>query len=334
MCEEMNFVWKKQGNRIALVFIVLILFFAINPNHAQAANQTNNTSVHHPNHAHVHHSNHAHVHHLHHTHVHHTNHVSVDTKTLWLVNSDFLLEPSYRPEELSQLNGYLIHPKAGEAFTKMHEDMIAAGIKNLRMQSAYRSYGYQQALFAAKSHTFTKNFQSVAMPGASEHQLGLAVDVSVNGRLDTHFAGTEAGIWLQNNCDQYGFIIRYPKDKSDTTGIVYEPWHLRYTGIPHSKYMTEHNICLEEYIRHVKEARVLLYWPDDKHYYKICFHETMPAFPATKNTVYTSRNPEYKTEKLESVAQNSEYSNQSSAYSSLGPGGEGFISWELKEFLR
>jgi hypothetical protein len=89
-----------------------------------------------------------------------------------------------------------------------------------------------------------------ATPGYSEHQTGLAIDVSaksVNNRLDESFGDSVEGIWLATHAQEYGFIIRYPKDKSDITGYSYEPWHIRYVGKPLAKYIYENNLCLEEY---------------------------------------------------------------------------------------
>ena len=238
-----------------------------------------------------------------------------DSKLLWLVNPSHFLDPAYQPSRLDYVCGYPIHPEAGCAFLEMQKAMKAEGIKNIRLQSAYRPYKYQRALFnekagALRSMGYKESEArilaacSVAPPGASEHQLGLAVDVSVNGRLDAHFGSTEAGVWLQNNSDRYGFIVRYPKEKIEVTRIIYEPWHLRYVGLPHARYIREHNMCLEEYIRHVKEAGILVCWVDEGMYYKISFCDDEPETEG------------------------------SMLYSSIGPGGDGFILWELREFLR
>lgn len=198
----------------------------------------------------------------------------------------------------------------------MRADMQAAGIKGLRMQSAYRPYGYQRALFEHKVMYWRElgheeraaralAARSVAMAGASEHQTGLAVDVSLNGMLSVHFGSTEAGIWLQNNCSTYGYIIRYPLEKTAITGIMYEPWHLRYLGLPHSQFIHDRKICLEEYVEYVKDSGILLHWVDEKVYYKVSYV------------------PQLKEDLL--------------AYdiSSIRPGGAGgYIITELKSFIR
>ena len=94
---------------------------------------------------------------------------------------------------------------------------------------------------------------TIAVPGASEHQVGLALDIvcSTYYRLDEAFGDTEAGKWLAENSYQYGFILRYPKDKEEITGIEYEPWHFRYVGKEAAKEMTEQKLTLEEYVEQV-----------------------------------------------------------------------------------
>jgi len=212
---------------------------------------------------------------------------AADSKLLWLVNPSHPLDFRYGPQQMTHVNGYPIRPEAGEAFLKMYTDMRAAGIHGLRLQSAYRPFQYQKALYdlkvkelAKKGHdqqtALTMASQSVAVPGTSEHQTGLAIDVSINGQLCEGFGNTEAGVWLKNNSDRYGFIVRYPKEKTDITQIVYEPWHLRYVGIPHSLYMRENNMCFEEYIDYIKEVKAFLYWVDEEHYYKVTYSTIPP----------------------------------------------------------
>lgn len=85
----------------------------------------------------------------------------------------------------------------------------------------------------------------VAVPGTSEHQLGIAVDINADSAYST---GAQVYTWLENHAYEYGFVQRYPSDKTDITGINYEPWHYRYVGKDVAKEMQEKNICLEEYI--------------------------------------------------------------------------------------
>ena len=95
-----------------------------------------------------------------------------------------------------------------------------------------------------------------------QNQSTLVFDVIVTtypsrfNSLIQEFGETEAGIWLAENCYKFGFILRYPEDKTDITGISFEPWHFRYVGVPHSVYMHENNLCLEEYISYLKNFSV------------------------------------------------------------------------------
>lgn len=243
-----------------------------------------------------------------------------DSRILWLLNPNNALEATYRPEKLVLFKGYAINPEAKEAYIKMLEDMKASGIDGLRLQSAYRPYRHQQAIFNEKVKSLINMghseaganimaARSVALPGTSEHQLGLAVDVSIDGQLSVDFAETEAGVWLKNNSAQYGYIVRYPKEKTAITRIMYEPWHLRYVGIPHAEFMRENNLCFEEYIDLVKDAGIILFWLDEYNYYKVSY---------SKNTNMKA-------------SENAESFN----ISSIGPSAsDGYIVTELKSFMR
>jgi D-alanyl-D-alanine carboxypeptidase len=97
---------------------------------------------------------------------------------------------------------------------------------------------------------------NVALPGKSEHALGLALDLISNqySELDEKQQTTAEAKWLAENCYKYGFILRYPPEKTNITGIVYEPWHYRYVGEEHAAKITERGITLEEYIQEYYEA--------------------------------------------------------------------------------
>lgn len=98
--------------------------------------------------------------------------------------------------------------------------------------------------------------KSVAIPGTSEHELGLAVDIADinNQNLISGMESQPVQQWLMENCWKYGFILRYPPDKSDITGIVYEPWHYRYVGYGAAKYIYENNLTLEEYLEAIGDG--------------------------------------------------------------------------------
>ena len=92
--------------------------------------------------------------------------------------------------------------------------------------------------------------KSVAVPGTSEHATGLALDITSAdyAQLDDAQANTAEAKWFAENCWKYGFILRYPPEKSDVTGIIYEPWHYRYVGKDAAKEITESGMTLEEYL--------------------------------------------------------------------------------------
>ena len=132
---------------------------------------------------------------------------------------------------------------------------------NLAVCSPYRDLSRQEWLFERKIKSYMKNGMSymeayslasqiVMVPGGSEHQLGLAIDINCDTytSLDEGFADTEAGKWLAAHCFEYGFILRYPLGKEYITGVEYEPWHFRYVGKEAATVITEQGICLEEFI--------------------------------------------------------------------------------------
>jgi len=108
----------------------------------------------------------------------------------------------------------------------------------------YISYGYSQE--EAKQEAG----KIVAVPGTSEHHTGFALDIVDESyqNLDENQENTEVQKWLMNNSWKYGFILRYPTDKSEITGIIYEPWHYRYVGKEAAKEIYDSKICLEEYL--------------------------------------------------------------------------------------
>ena len=91
--------------------------------------------------------------------------------------------------------------------------------------------------------------QAVTVPGASEHQIGLAIDIVSDTyvTLDEGFADTDAGKWLEKHCAEYGFVLRYPKGKEHITSIEFEPWHFRYVGKDAAAIIMEEELCLEEF---------------------------------------------------------------------------------------
>ena len=146
---------------------------------------------------------------------------------------------------------------------RRNETVDQAYMENLyiNVTSSYRTYNYQVSLFQNKierleddGYTHTAAVKEagtvVAVPGTSEHQLGLSVDFVTNRykNLDEGIRSTKEYKWVEQHAWEYGYVIRYPSGKSDITGIISEPWHLRYVGIPAAKLMWEQGLCLEEFL--------------------------------------------------------------------------------------
>ncbi len=178
-----------------------------------------------------------------------------------LVNKEYSLPEDYIPKDLTEPDilfpfeypddKKLLQKEAADAIEALFE---AAAKENLHLYgiSGYRSYARQKAIYetnlANRGEEYTNRYS--AMPGHSEHQTGLAMDVStpsIDFHLDEGFAATPEGKWLADNAYRYGFIIRYPKDKTHITGYSYEPWHIRYVGIPLAEKLHNENLTLEEY---------------------------------------------------------------------------------------
>jgi len=149
--------------------------------------------------------------------------------------------------------GRYMRAEAVSAFNSLVEQAALDGIE-LKMTTAYRSYGFQKILYdnyvAQYGEEEAGKFS--AKPGESEHQTGLAVDVSspsVNYQLTRDFGDTEEGRWLATHAHEFGFILRYPEGKENITGYMYEPWHLRYVGKFVAKEIDLEETTLEEYLQ-------------------------------------------------------------------------------------
>ncbi|MDD7403822.1 MAG: D-alanyl-D-alanine carboxypeptidase family protein [Butyribacter sp.] len=178
-----------------------------------------------------------------------------------LVNREYPISKDYIPADLVVPNVpfsfYGIYEKSyvrQRAATAL-EDLFGAAKESgytLKLVSAYRSYDRQKQIYNnnVSKRGVKKTDKVSAMPGTSEHQTGLAIDVScsaVGCTIEESFGNTDEGKWLKKNCYKYGFIIRYPKNKTDITGYSYEPWHIRYVGKNLAKHLVKNKITLEEY---------------------------------------------------------------------------------------
>lgn len=153
------------------------------------------------------------------------------------------------------INGYVLlnnEIKLSEDVALEFSKMVAAaeqdGVRNFSINSGFRDFDEQQSLYLEMGSDY-------ALPaGHSEHNLGLSLDV---GSTQMKMANAPEGKWIEENAWKYGFILRYPKDKTAVTGIEYEPWHIRYVGLPHSAIMKEKNLALEEYMDYLKKEKAI-----------------------------------------------------------------------------
>ena len=178
---------------------------------------------------------------------------------LMIVNKEYGLSEEYKPNDLTKVEHcdfsvgsdecHQLKKEPAEAI----EEMFAAAREDgyeIIMRTGYRSYGYQAALYESYKEKDGEEAADKysARPGSSEHQSGLCCDVGIEGKDLNAFEGTGEAKWIADNSWKYGFVVRYPQDKEDITGYMYEAWHIRYVGKEAAKYMHEKNLTLEEYL--------------------------------------------------------------------------------------
>ncbi|KPB06197.1 M15 family metallopeptidase [Bacillus sp. CHD6a] len=185
-----------------------------------------------------------------------------------MVNKFWSLPEGYRPPDLMKPNVPFsfgdensdrskLRAEAAESLEVMFNVAKGEGIE-LYARSGFRSYETQAAIFKNEVATFgyEQAVLYVALPGTSEHQTGLAMDItakSVGLELVEALEGTTEGKWLAENAHHYGFILRYPKGKTNITGYAFEPWHFRYVGVDIAGEIYAKGITLEEYLGDVRE---------------------------------------------------------------------------------
>ncbi len=186
-------------------------------------------------------------------------------------------------------NTETLTPTAIEAFNQLTADFAKeTGHRDLIIVDSIRTKEDQQRMLEEKGPEIATN------PGHSEHHTGLAFDLSLysNGVYGT-FDGTGDYAWIAKNCYKYGYIVRYPETKTDITGIIYEPWHMRYVGKEHAYFMTLNNLCLEEYVellsRYPLESPRLHFTTADGTGYTVYSQSVL----GDSATVYVPRNAEY-----------------------------------------
>lgn len=160
---------------------------------------------------------------------------------LMLVNARHFIDESYEPQ-LSDYHDVNFAADILPSYRLLADKIMEDYGTPLYIRSAFRTEEDQKEIY---DHSAA----DVAAPvGASEHQTGLALDVYVPGYAGSAFLKSPVGRYVNSYCYNYGFIIRYPFGKTDITGITYEPWHLRYVGVPHAELIMRNGLTLEEYI--------------------------------------------------------------------------------------
>lgn len=184
-------------------------------------------------------------------------------------------------------------PVAMEALNAMLADFTAqGGSKSVNVVAGYRTEEFQQHLFdqSAEQNGLEHAKQYVAQPGGSEHHTGFVVDLSIyhSDGTSEEYDGTGEYAWINENCQNYGYVVRYATDKADLTGIANEPWHFRYVGVPHATQMVKEGLCLEEYIDYLKD-----YTADGEHLMISCEDGTYEVWYAQGSAIYLPDSGEY-----------------------------------------
>lgn len=222
--------------------------------------------------------------------------------TMILVNDRQKLPQDYQPEDLVEVGTHVQLPAAAdfrltrasetlriETVEALKQLLVAAyheGVGSYRLVSALRDYDYQSGLYQRKVNQYrnmgfsldTAQVEAarwVALPGASEHHTGYALDLpsAAHLQLTSSYLETRQGRWLKEHAIQHGFVVRYPSDKTDITGISYEPWHLRYVGLPHSLIMENQKWVLEEYHQALKLYGGLTYRDKSGSIWQVLYQE-------------------------------------------------------------
>lgn len=169
-------------------------------------------------------------------------------QSLMLINTEYMLADNFVAEtEEYRESGVKMNTCITDAYGTLSDAVKATTGSKLFISSAIRDKEHQQELYEEDPETAT-------LPGASEHESGLCLDVYVAYYAGNGFLKSEAGRFVNSHCDEYGFIIRYPSYGEKETGIRFEPWHIRYVGHPHSEIIYNNCLTLEEYILSLKEG--------------------------------------------------------------------------------
>ncbi len=176
---------------------------------------------------------------------------AVLSDSLMLVNKDYPLPENYSPE-ITEYKGVAMNPFTAKGYIELKKAVYNEFGTNLYIMSSFRTPEEQSEIIDS-GNEYAADIYS------SEHLTGLALDVYVKYHAGMGFIDSEEGQFVNNFCQNYGFIIRYPYYGEKATGIPYEPWHIRYVGLPHSKIITENKLTLEEYVLSFVPGKIYVY---------------------------------------------------------------------------
>lgn len=176
---------------------------------------------------------------------------AVLSDSLMLVNNDYPLSENYSPE-ITEYKGVDMNPFTAKGYIELKEAVYNEFGTNLYIMSSFRTPKEQSEIIDS-GNEYAADIYS------SEHLTGLALDVYVKYHAGMGFIDSEEGQFVNNFCQNYGFIIRYPYYGEKATGIPYEPWHIRYVGLPHSKIISENKLTLEEYVLSFVPGKIYVY---------------------------------------------------------------------------
>ncbi|MFB0918772.1 MAG: M15 family metallopeptidase [Clostridiaceae bacterium] len=174
------------------------------------------------------------------------------TEELRLINADNLLPDNYKANLILFSDNVYVAPPVKPAFQEMLNDTLNETGDMIYIISGFRNRSKQTQL-NQKDEVYTQ------VPGGSEHESGLAIDIMVDDIGDVRFFDTPSGKFTNENSWKYGFIVRYGRTKQEITNIPFEPWHFRYVGLPHAQIMYENDFAMEEYIAKLKEWEFFTY---------------------------------------------------------------------------
>ena len=175
---------------------------------------------------------------------------------LMLVNGRHYLDENYKPDSLVAFQKTYCYEEQKalvtvvQAFMAMQQECKKQTDAQLMVNSAYRSYKQQIGTYKRNERGYA------ARAGSSEHQTGLAIDVtSLQHPMRWPFDTSKEGVWMREHCHEYGFILRYPKKQANIIGYKYEPWHLRYVGMETAKRVHDEDITFDEYYAYYIERK-------------------------------------------------------------------------------